>query len=173
MLIPRHQILRWTIRGSNRDAPSQDSSVPTSQFPRLRLPRQGRKIFFWTTPSEDHVETDGPGRLDTIAINLNRLRLEYEHLSDLVRQTSCATTLRTIHASLARLLNTLEEQDSELSVILHDVAAQPTRKLAGWRVTEREILQSETSALRSDLDALYQAVRRAHVDLAGVLLEMR
>ncbi len=173
MLIPRHQILRWTIRGSNRDAPSQDSSVPTSQFPRLRLPRQGRKIFFWTTQSEDHVEPDKPGRLDTIEINLNCLRLEYEHLSDLVRQTSCATTLKTIHASLTRLLSTLEEQDSDLSAHLNDIAAQPARKLSAWRVTEREILQSEVAALRSDLDTLYQTVRRAHVDLAGVLLEMR
>lgn len=173
MLIPRHQILRWTIRGSNRDAPSADSSVPTSQFPSLRLPRQGRKIFFWTTQSEDHSDPDTAGRLDTIEINLNRLHLEYEHLSDLVRQTSCATTLKAIHASLVRLLSTLEEQDRDLSEIVNETAARPARKLAGWRVTEREILRSEISVLRSNLDTLYQTVRRAHVDLAGVLLEMR
>ena len=137
------------------------------------MPRKGHKIFFWKTPSPEPVAPETADALRTAEINLHRFRLEFEFLADLVRHTSCQVALEKGHASLSRLLSALEEQDAELSAIRSELAAQPVRKLAGWRITEREILGSEALGLKSDLDALFQEVRRAHVDLTGALLELR
>jgi len=173
MLIPRHQILRWTTRNTTRDTSSEGHTTTPAEFPKLRMPGKGRKIFFWKAASAESVEPDQSEALETIEINLHRWRLEYEHLSDLVRQTSCTKTLEDGYAGLAELLKTLEAQDAELIELQGELVVRSTCKLAGWRITEREILGAEAAALKADLDALYQAARRAHVGVAAALLELR
>lgn len=173
MLIPRRQILRWTVRGAARDASTEDNKAARSEFPKLRMPRNGRRIFFWKTASSHAAEPDRSEILETIEINLHRWRLECEHLCDLVHHSSDKATLEEGYAALARLLRALEAQHVELIAVQNALAARPTCKLAGWLITEREILSAEAAALKADLDALYQAVRRAHVEVAGALLELR
>ena len=115
--------------------------------------------------------SDTAETLDAVERSLNRLRLEFEHLSDLAQRRSCPQTLQRGHASLARLLTALEQLDMELRLLRDELQDQPRCMLAGWRVTQRQILGTEALALQSDLDGLYQDVRRSHVDLAGALLE--
>ena len=141
MLIPRHQILRWTTRNTTRDTSSEGHTTTPAEFPKLRMPGKGRKIFFWKAASAESVEPDQSETLETIQIDLHRWRLEYEHLSDLVRQTSCTKTLEDGYAGLAELLKTLEAQDAERleSLLNAPSVAERCREIAGRFVDARPL----------------------------------
>lgn len=142
-----------------------------SDLPWLSMPHNGRKIFFWKTNSQASVEPTAADKLQSVEIALARLRQEFQKT-----HTCGEASLKTLQATydaLAKLLHRLDLQDAELAAIRDELVVAPGRLLASWRVTEREILATDATALKEDLDALFQAVRRAHVDLAGALIERR
>ncbi|WP_157440865.1 hypothetical protein [Aestuariivita boseongensis] len=112
-------------------------------------------------------------RLDAIEISVARLRQKLATLWEEAQAPSTAGSLKHIYDALAELLQAIEDEYDILGALRDELNEAPARLLASWRVTEREILATEARALKEDLDTLFQAARRAHVDLAGALIEMR
>lgn len=168
-----HQIAPPVRHTGQSPEPAIRRDIGGSGFPWLSMPRSGRTIFFWKSPASEAETPAFATRLDRVEIDLARLRQRFETISASLRVTDGTLNAADAHEDLAAVLHALDEQAELLERIQADIVAVPEQRLlAGWRVTAGEIAATEAAALKRDLDCLFQAVRRTHVDLAGVLIEL-
>ncbi len=133
------------------------------------MPRSGRSIFYWRTSPAEPAASSLADYLSSSEIAVAKLRSRFDRI--VARSQDDISVVQDAYGEVAILLQDLAKLANILSSLQMDVATSTKRFLAGWRVTEREILRTEVSAVQSDLNDLIGRARCHHVALASVLVE--
>ena len=148
-----------------------------SVLPKVTLPPSGPNIRFWKAKSSqgDNAEPSLAERHAAIKSRVADLSHVLGHIGKRAGRSdadACIERMRNDHAALTELSRHVTCTRDNLTRLQVDLQARPGRLLAGWRVTEREILSANTTMIQADLDELSQAVKRLQVDLASRLIEL-
>ncbi|MCE8008417.1 MAG: hypothetical protein HEP69_15650 [Aestuariivita sp.] len=150
-----------------------------SVLPKISMKGGGKNILFWRAQAGEgaNAQPNDADRLQAVRAWVDEIDHDFHQLLDRVRSiadqkdSAAQRLMREAYAALRDLQAALERAEIRLAALQSGWVDNRDRLLAGWRMTENEILSVDAGALRSDLEALFQAVRRQQVSIAAMLIE--
>lgn len=172
-------ILSARLGAATPVSPSKTFETTTAsardELPRVTMPQKGARILFWRGGA---IQNDRPTPSTAQRIEMVRQRL------DCHRSTLSATearieasnlspeTLRAEHQILSALLASVDVEEARVKTIRESLSVRQDRFLASWRVTEREILATDSRDAHRDVQILLRRIKRCQVDVSGRLLDV-
>ncbi len=152
-----------TTMGSARDA-----------LPRVTMPQKGARILFWRGGAT-HGDSPSPSTAQRIEMLRQRLDCHRSTLSATEARIEASNlsseTLRAEHQTLSALLASMTVEEARIKTIRESLRVRQDRFLASWRVTEREILATDSRDAHRDVQTLLRRIKRCQVDVSGRLMD--